>query len=78
MNDVNTVETAPPATPAVPTTPPAAAVSTALAAGLSSVQQVVPQPAYTFNPERYSEQDQGDLCRSPGFYFDLDIILRIF
>ena len=24
------------------------------------------------------EQDQGDLCRSPGFYFDLDFILRKF
>ena len=24
------------------------------------------------------EQDQGDLCQSPGFYFDLDFILRKF
>ena len=24
------------------------------------------------------EQDQGDLCRSPGFYFDLNFILRKF
>ena len=25
-----------------------------------------------------SRQDQGDLCRSPRFYFDLDFILRKF
>ena len=55
MNAVNSVETASPATPAVLATPPAAAASTAPAAGLNSVQQVVPQPTYTFNPERFSE-----------------------
>ena len=27
---------------------------------------------------RYKKQDQGDLCRSPGFYFDIDFILRNF
>ena len=28
--------------------------------------------------EHKHKQDQGDLCRSPGFYFDLDFILRKF
>ena len=27
--------------------------------------------SYDFN----EEQDQGDQCRSPGFYFDLELIL---
>ena len=49
VNVVNTVGTAPPAAPAAP-----AVVAAAPAAGVNSVQ-VVPQPAYTFNPERFSE-----------------------
>ena len=52
---VTTAETAPPAAaPAVP-----AVVTAAPATGLNSVQ-VVPQPAYTFNPERFSEVADGD------------------
>ena len=52
---VTTVETTnQSAAPAVP-----AVVTTAPAAGLNSVQ-VVPQPAYTFNPERFSEVTDGD------------------
>ena len=54
VNVVNTVGTAPPAAPAAP-----AVVAAAPAAGVISVQ-VVPQPAYTFNPERFSETTDGD------------------
>ena len=38
----------------------------------------LPDSRYLLSAKQHTEQDQGDLCRSPGFYFDLDFILRKF